>query len=78
MRTPVFKRLPIVAGLLIGFVVAGFIHAPVGVRILVFLGSMVAWELVLRLVFGVPWTRILRYREPEEPSTSTARVGERT
>jgi hypothetical protein len=64
VRTPMVERLPIVAGIALGLIVAGLVSTSAWVRVAVFVGIAVAWALILGLVFGVPLSRIVTYREP--------------
>ena len=66
MRTPFVKRIPIVASLtialVVAYVVADLVDGWVGLAALLVTAAVFA--VILRYWFGLPWTRILRYREP--------------
>ncbi|MFZ0088343.1 MAG: hypothetical protein WAL63_02465 [Solirubrobacteraceae bacterium] len=67
MRTPFSKRLPVATAIAIAlFIVLVLGH---GISfwewMLIYCGLLVLFALVLRYIFGLPWSRIIRYREPK-------------
>lgn len=68
MKTPLSKRWPVGLGIFLAL----FASAVVGheshhfwVGALAYVGTVLVWALLLRYVGGLPWSRIVRSREPE-------------
>ena len=59
------KRLPVVAGLAVALAAAAIVAGSVWVRIVVLVAVIVVWDLMLRYLFGLPWSRITRCRETD-------------
>ncbi len=77
MRTPLEKRLPVVAGLVVGIAAAAVVGGSAWLRLVVLAAVVLVWGVMLHYVFGLPWNRITRYRESASESAESRRVSTR-
>ena len=75
MRTPLEKRLPVVAGIAVALIAAVVVSGSLWVRLVVLVAVLVAWALMLHYVFGLPWSRISRYKEPTADNAGSGTGG---
>jgi Flp pilus assembly protein TadB len=62
-RTPLVKRLPMVASLALALILAGVLGHALWSRLLIFVGTIIVCVLILRYLFGQPLERLLSYKE---------------
>lgn len=67
MRTPFSKRLPVATAIAIALFIVLVLGRGISFWewMLIYCGLLVLFALVLRYIFGLPWSRIIRYREPK-------------
>jgi hypothetical protein len=65
MRTPIVKRLPVVLALAASLIVAQAAPVATWLAFLVFVTMLAGSALFLHFIVGLPWARIVSYREYE-------------
>jgi hypothetical protein len=73
-RTPMTQRWPVAVSIAASIFIAEISSHDRWIRVGVVVGVLVLCALFLRLAVGWPWSRILRYREPQQaPGESRSR-----
>ena len=67
VKTPLSKRWPAILLFGLSILVAGVSSSTFWVQAVVLIGMFLLSAVVLRFLLGWPWSRIMRYREPDSP-----------
>lgn len=67
MKTPLSKRVPMIVANALSILVAILVSDRIWIRMVVLSAMFLVSILILRYVLGLPWSRILMYREPPPP-----------